>query len=854
MTPSVGWHVAMDRGGTFTDVVARDPQGRLHLRKALALEGEEARVLQDLMGEDALQDLVELRLGTTVGTNALLTGQGGRTALLVTAGFEDLLLIGDQRRPDLFGLDIRRLPPLYEQVIGVSERVLADGHVRGSLDLEELQSRLVRLREQGIEGLAIAFAHAHRFPDHEESAGRLATQLGFDPVVLSCRSSPGIGYLIRAETALADAFVRGPLERYTSALRSDLPDAIDLLLMKSSGGLSRVEVFRGIDSVFSGPAGGAVACGRVARELGLPAVLGFDMGGTSTDVCRWAGEPELRQVIQPGGRELRVPSLDIVTVAAGGGSLLTLGDQRFQVGPESAGADPGPACYGRGGPAALSDANLVLGRLQPDLVPAVFGTKGGEALSLTAAEEAIAAASGGEAEEVAAGFVAIANARMAAAIAELSTARGHDPAGHSLVGFGGAAGQHVCGVAGELGIRHVVLHPLGSLLSAQGISVAQPTAIRSATVLETWDSELPGRWKAELDQMAKEAEAELGLRPGRRLERWFLRYQGAQVPISACDQADFEDRHERLFGFRRPDQPVEALRVEVEVQAESEPIEPDRSPPIAGPLPRALRVRRVGFPGRNGACDWRETPVYLRSELRPGQRGAGPLLVVDPSTTVVVDPGWAVEVGAEGLLELRRSTQERGEEGNSTAVQGPQSVRLELFFARFMSLCTRMGERLRQVAWSVNIKERLDFSCALFDAGGFLVSNAPHIPVHLGAMGETVRGLMGRQGDEVRPGRSWAVNDPFKGGSHLPDITVITPVFLEGRLFAWVANRGHHADVGGSTPGSMPPASSSLEEEGVVLDDLLLVEGGRLRREAIFAALAASDRPARDPETTLGDL
>jgi len=853
-----GWRIAVDRGGTFTDVVASAPDGVVTVRKLISRDGVIGDAVEELVGPEGV--LEELRVGTTVATNALLTRTGPRTGLVVTRGFGDVLEIGHQARPDLFALFVVRAAPLCECTVEVGGRLLPDGTVEQPVDDEETEQALRALRERGIEAVAVALMHGFLHPQHERRIGAIARRVGFAQVTLSSDAAPEIGLVARAETAVADAFVTPGLVAWTAALEARVGSGTALRFMKSSGGLADRGAFGGVQAPLSGPAGGVVACGAIAVELGLPRVLGLDMGGTSTDVCRWAGELERRSEITVAGVRIRTPCVDVHTVAAGGGSIVARADGRLRVGPASAGADPGPACYGRGGPAAVTDANAVLGRIQPDFFPALFGADGRSPLDLSAAALKLDPTD-------AAGALAVADATMAAAIAEISSARGHDPAEHALIAFGGAAGQHGCSVARALGIRHVLVHPRAGVLSAHGIAAAERLAMRTVPAMVALTSSVDGlraggraALSAEIEACVRgardEAIAELGGGEVIVRERLELRYVGSESSLHAADRADFERLHERLFGFARPAAAVEVVAIRVEVRAGAERASPRPTPPPRRPLPTAAAVRRVGYADADGALAWHDTPVIPRAAMTPGCTGPGPLLIPGPVTTVVVDPGWTVEVDAAGILHLRAT------DGPAPRRRGTERdpVRLELFWRRFMSIATRMGETLRRVAWSVNIKERLDFSCAVFDSDGHLVTNAPHIPVHLGAMGETVRGLAGRLGDELRAGRSWAVNDPFAGGSHLPDITVITPVFRPGatRPFAWVAGRGHHQDVGGITPGSMPPHSTSLADEGVCLVDLLLVTDGAsgpaFRDEGVRAALASGPHPCRTPDVVLADL
>ena len=845
-----GWRVAIDRGGTFTDVVAAGPDGQVRVGKLPSADGVELRALRELLGDRWRDRLTDLRVGTTVATNALLTRRGSPTALLVTRGHRDLLHIRHQSRPRIFELFIGKAEPLCERTEEVDERILFDGSVEREPDLESLRPLLEELRRDGIRSIAVALLHGYLHPGHERMVGELAREVGFDRVTLSSDIAPEIGLVVRAETAVVDAFVTPVLRAWTRQLSAKLPEHISPTYMKSGGGLATAEAFSGLDSVLSGPAGGVVACADLARELGLTAVLGFDMGGTSTDVSRWAGALERRSTLEVAGARLRAPVLDIVTVAAGGGSILRQLDGRFRAGPDSSGASPGPACYGNGGPASLTDANVTLGRIQPDLFPTVFGPTGREPLDEAAATRALAGF--GQPERAAAGFVAVANETMAAAISELSTNRGHDPKQHALVAFGGAAPQHACAIAALLGIRHVVIHPLAGVLSAHGIGRADRLATRSLPVMAPWHEQLPQAMEARIREAVDDARRELLDPAAEAILRWDLRYDGADSTLPAKDGVDFERTHLRLFGFRREGVGVEAVQLRIEVRSRSGAQGGRREAALAVDWPPPLAIRDVGFPDGQGGLTSHPTEVYRRADLPVGADRPGPLLLADPVCTIVVDPGWTAVVDPGGVIHLRAGAQVSRLRGGPTR----DPVRLELFWRRFMSIATRMGEALRRVAWSVNIKERLDYSCAVFDEAGRLVANAPHIPVHLGAMGETVRALMARLGDELRPGRSWAVNDPFEGGSHLPDITVITPAFRPGRRrpFAWVASRGHHADVGGTTPGSMPPFSRSIDEEGVCLRDLLLVEHGRWRQDAVRAALASGPHPARAPATCDADL
>ncbi|MHC5211610.1 MAG: hydantoinase B/oxoprolinase family protein [Planctomycetota bacterium] len=831
----MAWQILVDRGGTFTDVVARDPDGRLHVRKLLsrapdyvnatvhALE-EHARAGAGLSGADAEAHAVEeLRLGTTVATNALLERRGEPLLLITTRGFADLLAIGSQERPDLFALRIEKRALLHARVEEIHERVLADGSVRRAPRETEVRAALRRGRAQGLRSVAVLLLHAPIHPAHELLVGRLAREEGYLHVALGHEVSPEPGAVARGDTTTADAYLTPLLRRHLAAVAAAAPDA-RLGFMQSSGGLADPGLVSGKDAILSGPAGGVLAVAHVAKRLGLGAVIGLDMGGTSTDVCRCAPEPEREYETQAGGVRLRAPMLRVVTVAAGGGSLLRVADGRFGVGPDSAGADPGPACYGRGGPATLTDANLVLGRIRAEHFPHL-------ALDTGAAHAALSAF--GEPVRAAEGFVAVANENMAAAIRAISVARGHDARDDALCCFGGAGGQHACALARLLGMRRVVVHPLAGVLSAFGLGLADVSHHAVAPVADP-----STRSPAFPDEQAQRALAAQGFDEVVLQRSVDARYAGTDhaltIPWSDDWETLFTERHREQFGFVKAGHPVELVAARVtavgragRLQEDEAPAEHHRPEPDVGPT--------VDDP----------VAVYRRDALRPGAEFAGPALVVEDHATTWVEPGWTVRVDERRWLILEHVDDARV----AAASAGPtppalvsdarrDPVGLEVMGNRFMALATQMGEHLRRVAHSTNIKERLDYSCALFDAEGGLIANAPHIPVHLGAMGETVRALLAER--RMREGDVWLSNDPFRGGSHLPDLTVITPVFREGRLAFLVANRGHHADVGGPTPGSMPTDSRELADEGVLFSNVLLVRDGAFREAEITEQMRAA--------------
>jgi len=858
------WSFSIDRGGTFTDVIARRDDGQVATLKLLsastaytdaAVEGMR-RILGATPGAAFPAEQVRaIRMGTTVATNALLERRGAKTLLVVTRGFADALLIGDQSRPDLFALDIVRPEPLYAGVVEARERLAADGAVVEALDEPTLAEALRRARSDGFTSVAIAFLHADLNPAHEQAAGRLARAAGFPFVALSHEVSPLPRFLPRAETTVADAYLTPVLQAYVRQVAEAVAGA-PLYFMTSAGALVPAAAFRGRDAVVSGPAGGVVGVAATAREAGASAALGFDMGGTSTDVCRYAGRLERRDSASVAGARLRSPMLDVETVAAGGGSILFFDGLRARVGPDSAGADPGPAAYGRGGPATVTDANLVLGRLDPTRFPTVFGPANDQPLDVAAARarlEDLARAMGAPSAEAAAeGFLAIAVEQMALAVRRISTERGFDPRDHALVAFGGAAGQVACDTARALGVRRVLCPRFGSLLSAYGIGQAEVSALRQAGLEALLDAQGLARAEVLAQSVETAARSDLqaqGAEPGPATLTLRLRYEGAdaELPVAPGEAAAvrqaFEAAHVRLFGFAEPERPILIASVEAEVRAADGPASAG-----AGAAP-TLKPQRSGAQGRLYADGWRSAPVIAAEAL---DRIEGPALVVRGDTQIAVLPGWCAVAGADGLVTLEEMAPASMA---APAADTPDPITLELFNRRFMGVAEAMGAALERTAHSVNIKERLDFSCALFDAHGGLVANAPHMPVHLGSMGASVRAVRDRH-PVLRPGQAFALNNPYAGGTHLPDITVVMPVFRpgEGEPAFFVAARGHHADVGGVQPGSMPPFSTTIDEEGVLLDALPIVEDGVFLEAKVRAALGESRWPARAPERNLADL
>ena len=884
------WEFWIDRGGTFTDIVARRPDGRLVARKLLsdnpgayrdaAVAG--IRQLLSLAPGQTIRagQIGSVRLGTTVATNALLERKGEPTVLVITRGFADALRIAYQNRPRIFDRRILLPEVLYQRVIEADERIGADGEVLTPLDENAVTQELSKAHADGFRSVAVVCMHGYRYPEHEARIGAIARAAGFTQVSESHRTSPLMKLVSRGDTTVVDAYLSPILRRYVTEVASELQH-VKLLFMQSNGGLTDAASFRGKDSIVSGPAGGIVGMARTAQTAGFSNVIGFDMGGTSTDVSHFAGEFEREYETQVAGVRLRAPMLAIHTVAAGGGSVLHFDGSRYRVGPDSAGADPGPACYRRGGPLTVTDANMLLGRIQPDHFPKVFGDQGDQPLDaeITRTKFAelsrqITAATGDDRgpEQVAAGFVEIAVANMANAIKKISVQRGYDVTRYLLNVFGGAGGQHACAVADALGMTRVLIHPLAGVLSAYGIGLADIIAMREQAVEAPLTADLikglpetTGPLEAEA---RAEVEAETDAGNARQItatHRAHLRYQGTDtaviVPLGPLEQmtAAFEAEYARRFSFLSRDKPVivEAVSVEVTAARQEAGREAERPPRSAQGNERPPSGARVAmFTG--GA--WAQVDLFARTELRPGHAVDGPAVITEDLATTVVEPGWRAVVSDLGDLLLSRVAARPATTQIGTLRGDADPVMLEIFNNLFMSVAEQMGVRLQATAHSVNIKERLDFSCAVFDADGGLIANAPHMPVHLGSMGESIKMVIKRN-PRIRRGDVYVLNDPYHGGTHLPDITVVTPVFAPpgngdtgDDVWFYVASRGHHAEIGGVSPGSMPAASTRVEEEGVLIDNWLLVTGGQLRETETIKLLQTAEYPSRDPATNLADL
>jgi 5-oxoprolinase (ATP-hydrolysing) len=886
-TRARGWRFAIDRGGTFTDIVAWDPDGRLHTHKVLSRDprhpGDAAvRGIDDVLRRhgDASAALDSVRLGTTVATNALLERKGEPTVLVTTRGFGDALRIGYQNRPDIFAREIRLPAMLYAAVIEAEERVDAAGSVLTPLDEDALAAALADERRRGLRSVAIVFLHGIRHPEHERRAATLAAGAGFEEIVTSHGVAPLVGLVARGDTAVADAYLSPVLLRYVRQFQDELAarhGATDLLLMQSNGGLVDPAGFRGINSVLSGPAGGVVGLAAAGEASNMRRLIGFDMGGTSTDVSVYAGELPRRFTTEIDGVRLQAPMMDIHTIAAGGGSIVRFDDGRLQVGPDSAGADPGPACYRRGGPATVTDSNVVLGRIRPDRFPRVFGATGAEPLDAEAscsrlgAIAADVAAQGGPKltiEALAQAFLQVAVARMANAIRELALRQGHDPARFTLLPFGGAAGQHACAVAEALGMESMLLDPLAGVLSARGIGLALRRCVRRRSCGEPCDQAGVARAHERVAALEIAAREEL-LRQAipvdsieaRRAAR--LRFAGSDTSIEvawgapADMRAAFESAHETLYGFTNSAGEIvisEVLAEAIEREAARAGQAHQQDSPSCEAGTHREQAGSTATAEVWTADGWRQVALHSREELREGQALAGPALLIENGSTAWIAPGWEAAVVTGGRLLLERARD--GSETPAPADLAVDPMRLEVFNGLYMHVAEQMGVVLRQTASSVNIKERLDFSCAIFDGEANLVANAPHMPVHLGSMGASVAAVRDTHGAEMRPGDSFLVNSPYHGGTHLPDVTVVTPVFdaAGGSIKFFAASRAHHADIGGVTPGSMPPGSRHIGQEGALFEPVRIVRNGQLDEPWLRRALAAGPWPARNPAQNLADL
>jgi 5-oxoprolinase (ATP-hydrolysing) len=889
---SGSWEFWIDRGGTFTDVIGRRPDGALITQKLLSENPEAYRDaavhgIRQLLGLKRgepipSERIAAVKMGTTVATNALLERKGDRTLLLITKGFRDALRIGYQTRPKIFARQIVKPDMLYERVAEVDERVRADGTVEREIDLDAARGELERAKADGIRAVAVVLMHAYRYSDHEKRLLALARQLGFPQVSASHEVSPLIKLVGRGDTTVVDSYLSPILRRYVAQVARDLnseegkpAEPTRLMFMMSSGGLTAADLFRGKDAILSGPAGGVVGMAETGRSAGFTRLIGFDMGGTSTDVSHFAGEYERTFETEVAGVRMRAPMMLIHTVAAGGGSILHFDGARFRVGPDSAGANPGPKCYRRRGPLAVTDANVMVGKLIADFFPKIFGPEQNLPLDADAVRAAFAALAkeigdGRSAEQVADGFIKIAVENMANAIKKISVQRGYDVTRYALNCFGGAGGQHACLVADALGMENVLIHPLSSLLSAYGMGLADIRSVRQQAIEEPFGKEARTALEAVARRLARETVAEVagqGVAKDKITQhvRAHIRYAGTDTPLIVTAgtlrppsrvevklvslqnmKTAFERAHKAQFGFidRAKSLVIEAVSVEAVGGGATFREKPRKTKRTKLPAP----ARRTRF---FSGGKWHKALVYTRDQLGPGHKIKGPAIVIEPHQTVVVEHGWQAELTAKNHLVLRRVRKLARVRAIGTRAD---PVMLEVFNNLFMSLAEQMGVALQNTAYSVNIKERLDFSCAIFDGTGTLVANAPHIPVHLGSMDRAVETVIRENKGTVRPGNTYVINAPYNGGTHLPDITVCTPVFDGGKILFWVASRGHHADVGGISPGSMSPNATSIEQEGILFDNFKLVDRGRFREKELYAVLTGGKYPARNPLQNVNDI
>ena len=881
------WQFWIDRGGTFTDVVARKPDGSLVTHKLLSENPERYRDaavagIRHLLGvaADAAipgDKIDAVKMGTTVATNALLERKGERTALFITRGFRDALRIAYQNRPRIFDRHIVLPELLYSDVTEVTERIGAHGDVLIPLDVEHTRRNLMKVYDAGFRSIAIVLMHGYRYQQHEQLVAGMARAIGYTHVSVSHEVSPLMKLVSRGDTTVVDAYLSPILRRYVDTVAAELPD-VRLMFMQSNGGLTDARRFQGKDSILSGPAGGIVGAIRTSLLAGFNKIIGFDMGGTSTDVSHFAGshlsDMERAFDTQVAGVRMRAPMMSIHTVAAGGGSILHFDGARYRVGPDSAGAKPGPASYRGNGPLTVTDCNVMLGKIQPRFFPPVFGANGDRPLDAEVVTRRFGAlaleikTSTGDSrtpEQVAEGYIDIAVGNMANAIKQISVQRGHDVTEYTLCCFGGAAGQHACLVADALGMTRVFIHPLAGVLSAYGMGLADITAMRETAVEVTLDDASHGLLNGTLEKVAAAARDEL-LRQGvaperiRVVERVHLRYEGTDSPLvvgfgTIADMLkQFEAAYRMRYSFLMPGRALIAEAVSVEAigpsDAPAETAAPAArkhgSPPVAETV--SMHTGGKSHP----------TPVYRRAALAPGDKVRGPAIIAENNATTVVEPGWQAAATGLGHLVLERITARPSRSAIGTRVD---PVMLEIFNNLYMSIAEQMGLRLANTAYSVNIKERLDFSCAIFNQHGHLIANAPHMPVHLGSMGESIRTVIRENCGEntkrrIQPGDVYVLNAPYNGGTHLPDVTVITPVFDDtgARILFYAGSRGHHADIGGITPGSMPPDSRVVEEEGVLIDNFLLVEQGRLRERETIALLSSGKYPCRNVAQNMADL
>ncbi len=865
------WDFWIDRGGTFTDIVGSSPDGSLHPHKLLsenpdAYKDAAIQGIKEILGLTAEDEIPSelignVKMGTTVATNALLERKGDRTVLLITKGFGDMLEIGYQARPDIFAKEIIKPELLYERVVEIDERVLADGTVEQEPNLETLKSQLQSIKNDGIDSIAITFIHAWKYPKHEIKVAKLVREAGFAQVSVSHEVSPLVKLIGRGDTTVVDAYLSPILRRYVEQVSSQLGNGPKLSFMMSSGGLTASDLFQGKDAILSGPAGGVVGAVETSKLAGFEKMIGFDMGGTSTDVSHYDGELERAFETEIAGVRMRAPMMRIHTVAAGGGSILSFKDGRFQAGPDSAGANPGPACYRRGGPLTVTDANVMVGKLQPDFFPAIFGSNQDQPLDTKAVQEKfskLANEVSSTPEEVADGFLKIAVENMANAIKKISVQRGYDVTEYALNCFGGAGGQHACSVADALGMETVLIHPFSGILSAYGMGLAQVRSTRSRTLINDLSEKLQKTLEKARLELKSETESELAEQGVSDSEittftRIHIRYDGTDLalPVSYSNTAqmisEFETLHKKQFGFVFENKKLIVEAIEVESVGGGAGLQ-EKETPLDEQSHDATKKTKLF-----SSSKWHEAGIYFREKLNPGNTIKGPALIIEPHQTIVVEPDWQGEINALDHIVLRRAVVKKRASAIGTTAD---PVMLEVFNNLFMTIAEQMGVTLQNTSYSVNMKERLDFSCAIFAADGTLVANAPHVPVHLGSMDRSVESVIENNKNDINPGDVFILNAPYNGGTHLPDITVVTPVFDEEKrtLLFYVAARGHHADIGGMAPGSATPLATHVDEEGVLIDNFKLVDAGVLNEAGMRKILTDHPWPARNPDDNMADI
>ena len=871
------WDFWVDRGGTFTDIVAKSPDGLLHTKKLLSenpevYEDAALQGIREYLGLDGdavipAEQIRSLKMGTTVATNALLERKGEPTVLAITDGFADVLEIGYQARPETFAMNIKKPELLYNRVISITERIRSDGLVETPLDIEQARERFAEAYQKGFRSIAIVLMHAYRYPEHEQQLASIAREVGFEQISTSHEISPLTRIVSRGDTTVVDAYLTPILRRYIDRIASAIDgdrESTRLLFMQSSGGLTSADRFQGRDAILSGPAGGIVGAVHTSKLSGFDKIIGFDMGGTSTDVSHYADDYERAFETEVAGVRMRVPMMHIHTVAAGGGSILHYENNRFRVGPDSAGANPGPRSYRRGGPLAVTDINVCLGKIHPDYFPKIFGAEQNKPLDKVAAHAAFdeiakQIGDGRSAEDVAEGFLSIAIEHMAQAVKKISISRGYDVKDYVLTCFGGAGGQHACLVADRLGIKQVFLHQFSGVLSAYGMGLADIRSQRQMAYEKRLTSEVMNEIEQSLTELQKMTSAELeeqgvALDEQRHNRTLLLRYEGTdtsmQVTFASIEamRDEFEHSHSRQFGFVSADKNLVVESISVESFGGHDAADEPLQPMIKDSLPSAVGQTQIYSSGK-----WHDTPIYHIDHLQPGHSMVGPAIIIEATGTIIVENGWTAYMNERSHIVIEKSSE--AAIANHDLAQGCDPVMLEIFNNLFMSIAEQMGIVLRNTSLSVNIKERLDFSCAIFDQNGHLIANAPHVPVHLGSMDASVKVVI-ECGLEMKPGDVFVQNNPYNGGSHLPDITVVTPVFDNGgkNVVFYLASRAHHADIGGIAPGSMSPHATTIQEEGVVIDCMKLVSDGEFLEEGLRDVLLGNEYPVRNFEQNLADL